>query len=422
MNTYKYLIFLIIISLNIPILSQPGRQNYIGGIYFLSSQIGWINIENRTYKTTNGGISWSVSHLGWYPYIHFVSEKVGYISASISQYSSDRILLKTTDQGISWQNIYQENNKIRQFYFIDEKLGYGLNYIEYNGTDLAYLVRTINGGVTWDSLLISGIYTAGMWVNDFNEVTVYGGESVTEDYGFITKTTNGGLNWNYNLQTNHRIYGMCYIDSLRGFASSLGLFRTSNGGKEWKEDSAGVGYWIYFVDKLTGYSGILTSTNPPYSSLYRTTNAGETWVSLEDHTLDSLRNYYFVDSLIGYVGGYGNYFAKTTDGGYTWNQYPFNIITSQEEDNVLISFILEQNYPNPFNPSTKIYFAIPKQSLVSIKVYDILGKEITQLVNEVKQPGRYEVEFDGSSLSSGIYFYQIQSENYLMTKKMILMK
>ncbi|MGE5437702.1 MAG: T9SS type A sorting domain-containing protein [Syntrophothermus sp.] len=80
------------------------------------------------------------------------------------------------------------------------------------------------------------------------------------------------------------------------------------------------------------------------------------------------------------------------------------------------------SYPNPFNPSTKIQYSIPKLGLVSIKVYDILGKEITQLVNEVKQPGRYEVEFDGSSLSSGIYFYQIQSENYLMTKKMILMK
>ncbi|HZW40459.1 MAG TPA: T9SS type A sorting domain-containing protein [Ignavibacteriaceae bacterium] len=103
-----------------------------------------------------------------------------------------------------------------------------------------------------------------------------------------------------------------------------------------------------------------------------------------------------------------------------------NLIVNKEFElaaaKTLIEYNVLQNYPNPFNPLTKIYYTIPKQGLVSIKVYDILGKEITQLVNEVKQPGRYEVTFDGNSLSSGIYFYQIQSENYLMTKKMILMK
>ncbi|HZW39093.1 MAG TPA: T9SS type A sorting domain-containing protein [Ignavibacteriaceae bacterium] len=86
------------------------------------------------------------------------------------------------------------------------------------------------------------------------------------------------------------------------------------------------------------------------------------------------------------------------------------------------SLYLQQNYPNPFNPSTKIKYTLPKQGLVNIKIYDVLGNEIMNLVNEEKLSGKYEVEFDGSSLSSGIYFYQIQSGEFLDTKKMVLMK
>ena len=86
------------------------------------------------------------------------------------------------------------------------------------------------------------------------------------------------------------------------------------------------------------------------------------------------------------------------------------------------TFQLEQNYPNPFNPSTKIKFVIPQSSFVKLKVYDLLGRQITALVNEMKLPGEYQVEFNGNSLSSGIYFYKLQAGNYSSTKKMILLK
>lgn len=86
---------------------------------------------------------------------------------------------------------------------------------------------------------------------------------------------------------------------------------------------------------------------------------------------------------------------------------------------------LSQNYPNPFNPTTTIHFSIPdvkSQNKVSLKIYDILGREIRTLVNEVKSPGNYEVTFDASQLSSGIYFYSLNAGNFIQTKKMILMK
>ncbi|RPI72900.1 MAG: T9SS C-terminal target domain-containing protein [Ignavibacteriales bacterium] len=87
-----------------------------------------------------------------------------------------------------------------------------------------------------------------------------------------------------------------------------------------------------------------------------------------------------------------------------------------------LSFSLEQNFPNPFNPSTKIVYSIPQKSFVTIKVFDPIGKEISQLVYEEKECGRYEVDFDAPELSSGVYFYRIEAGNFIETKKMILLR
>jgi hypothetical protein len=95
---------------------------------------------------------------------------------------------------------------------------------------------------------------------------------------------------------------------------------------------------------------------------------------------------------------------------------------SYSDENVISNYSLSQNYPNPFNPVTTISYQIPADGFVTLKVYDILGKEVASLVNEQKTSGRYNVQFDGSSLSSGIYFYKISSEGYVETKKLMLMK
>lgn len=103
----------------------------------------------------------------------------------------------------------------------------------------------------------------------------------------------------------------------------------------------------------------------------------------------------------------------------------FNEITNIKEDNnisVPNKFELTQNYPNPFNPVTSIKYQVSSISQVVLKVYDLLGKEVAVLVNEEKPAGRYEVMFDASSLSSGVYFYQIQAGEFVQTKKMILIR
>ncbi|MBE0571360.1 MAG: T9SS type A sorting domain-containing protein [Ignavibacteriaceae bacterium] len=86
------------------------------------------------------------------------------------------------------------------------------------------------------------------------------------------------------------------------------------------------------------------------------------------------------------------------------------------------SYQLNQNYPNPFNPSTSIKYQIPELGFVALKVYDVLGNEVANLVNEYKPAGSYEIEFDAKTLPSGVYLYRLKSGAFLETKKMILMK
>ncbi|HKB86446.1 MAG TPA: T9SS type A sorting domain-containing protein, partial [Ignavibacteriaceae bacterium] len=85
-------------------------------------------------------------------------------------------------------------------------------------------------------------------------------------------------------------------------------------------------------------------------------------------------------------------------------------------------FKLFQNYPNPFNPATKIRWQLPVSSWQTLKIYDVLGNEIVKLVDEYKPAGSYEIEFNASSLPSGVYFYKIHAGSFVQTKKMILLK
>ncbi|MGV8017037.1 MAG: T9SS type A sorting domain-containing protein [Ignavibacteria bacterium] len=99
--------------------------------------------------------------------------------------------------------------------------------------------------------------------------------------------------------------------------------------------------------------------------------------------------------------------------------------TSSNTQNNLIptSFELHQNYPNPFNPTTKIAFDLPKDAKVKLVIYDILGREIKTLIhNEFRTAGKYITEFNGSNLASGVYFYRLQTNDYVSVKKMVLIK
>jgi hypothetical protein len=137
-------------------------------------------------------------------------------------------------------------------------------------------------------------------------------------------------------------------------------------------------------------------------------------------------NYTYIDNR-----GFGiwvDHYAVRSNGGITFMTEGEGIkkISSEFPDH----YSLSQNYPNPFNPSTKIKFDIPLSRgvpagqgvSVTLKIYDILGREVATLVNELLKPGTYEVEWDASNYPSGVYFYKLQTESFTQTKKMILLK
>ncbi len=133
-------------------------------------------------------------------------------------------------------------------------------------------------------------------------------------------------------------------------------------------------------------------------------------------TTTEIRNYLFVDKDI--IDGKYFYRLKQIDfdGSYKYSKViEVNIIQPTE-------FVLNQNYPNPFNPTTIINYSIPKASFISIKVYDVLGREIETLVNDEKPSGNYKIEFNGSKLTSGIYFYRMQAGDFVETKKLTVLK
>lgn len=179
--------------------------------------------------------------------------------------------------------------------------------------------------------------------------------------------------------------------------------------------------------------GSFTTTNPANPSASVSANRiakwdGSNWSALGSGMFGNSGCSVTTLTVIGddiYAGG--NFFSA--GGVYANNIARYSCsgtITSIGDDNTIDTipqqFQLSQNYPNPFNPTTTIRYNIPKAGFVKISVYDILGQQIKVLVNEEKNPGVYEVKFDGKNLASGIYFYTIKTGNFIQSKKMILIK
>lgn len=122
------------------------------------------------------------------------------------------------------------------------------------------------------------------------------------------------------------------------------------------------------------------------------------------------------DICTGSIQGPGTYSGNGTFCGNPTD------VESEDENALPKEFVLDQNFPNPFNPGTKISWQSPVSSHQTIKVYDMLGNEVATLVDEYREAGLYEIKFDASKLSSGVYLYRLQADNHTFTRKMTLIK
>jgi hypothetical protein len=212
------------------------------------------------------------------------------------------------------------------------------------------------------------------------------------------------------------------------------IHRTTNGGQTWESFQVEALYWALDIEFIPGNPSNVWCGS---ESVGFSSDTGRTWINEIDFQNGNgiLYDIVFTDENSGwiYAGGGGTltHMYRTTNGGHG------GIVSVDEELPVAAEFKLEQNYPNPFNPSTKIKFTIPASSLnpfskgegtlVTLKVYDVLGNEIATLVNEELSAGEYEVSFDSHSgevrnLTSGVYIYTLKAGGFIQTKKMILMK
>jgi hypothetical protein len=189
---------------------------------------------------------------------------------------------------------------------------------------------------------------------------------------------------------------------------------TTDGGATWDTtETKPQGMSTLFMSYIPGTNAsYLICAAPPHGpspgSAYTFDN-GETWTEID---LVNHQRAAFVSPSVGWSWGGANVI-------YKWTGIPLPVEHTNE---VVQSFHLEQNYPNPFNPSTIIKYQILQDGLVTLMIYDVLGKEVKTMVNEYKGAGRYEVKFDASNLASGVYIYRIIANDFISSKKMLLMK
>ncbi|MGE5795508.1 MAG: T9SS type A sorting domain-containing protein [Ignavibacteria bacterium] len=245
---------------------------------------------------------------------------------------------------------------------------------------------------------------------------------------FISKSTDQGLTWmsSFPMLGGDNACNSIEFDAADTniiYAGMEGLvIKSTDNGYTWDQtDLNGTPYYFY---GLAGDHNILYaggSTNSNELGLYWSTDKGNTWDTLP--MLDSIPFKGIISMVLADLGMriYKTrlYLGTNGDGVLSFDSPIVNVDAGA---NIINEFSLSQNYPNPFNPSTNFEFRIADFGFVTLKVYDILGNEVTTLVNQKKSPGKYNVKFNASGLSSGIYFYQLKMGSFMQTKKMILMR
>jgi hypothetical protein len=283
----------------------------------------------------------------------------------------------------------------------------------------------------------------------------------------IAETTDGGKSWTErSMSDSIFLFKLQFVDSLRGWIvadinKNGGLLRTHDGGHSWESLPGPLFRSISFIDSLNGW-GI--AKVPSGGEIFHTTDGGVSWTSLfcvctaadelDPQTIsfvDSLHGWAF--GLIFFEGASSAAIYRTTDGGQSWGRdfvthdaggladgqmlskvqgwttgggfvFAYKQITDVVEQlpEIPYSFSLRQNYPNPFNPETNIEYELKQASHVTVKVFDVSGREVQEPVNTKQEAGVYRIHFQGSGLASGVYYYTLTAGSSMNTKTMVLLK
>ena len=408
----------------------------ISDMTFIDSVTGFAvtNALNSTdtgyiFKTTNSGYNWFVSYRTteqWaniFNKIKFINDSIGYVCGG----NGMAIFCKTTDKGDSW---IKTNYAFTTSFLGMSCLNKDTIYLCDDNGLTGGVFRTTNGGLNWTrfgNVRPQNIYMINGRVGFYTN-------------GNLWKTTNGGFNW--SLIDNLGFKDIHFFDTLEGYritGNTETIQKTTNGGLNWNSQYVpkvpGVITLKYFFELsvINRDSMWLAGTYvyyPNYPSgyrdrgiLYKTTNGGVNWgYQIPDTHIVNIYNYYmikFINNRIGWAYSPSGKGINTITGGDSTIYVGIN----NYNETLPEDFTLEQNYPNPFNSSTVIRYTVKKNESITLKVYDIAGKEITMLINDYQKPGEYKIKFEGNNLPSGIYFYTLFINGIRAdTKKAILIK
>jgi len=389
---------------------NSGTSANLKSVYFINTSTGFVSGSGGIIlKTTNGGANWNPLTIGLSAdinSIYFYNSSTGLACAN-----SGNIII-SSNSGSSWNPVVSgTTDNLNAISFYDNIRGVCAGT---NGT----LMYTSNGGLNW-TIAVNGFITAYYGIYMVTSFAAYAGGENTIFQPLLARTTNGGANWSYTafyLNNNEgKLRDVYFISSTEGFAVSNvwngqgGVSYTTNSGLNWSTQ--------LFTNALNGVDFAGTETGYAVGIngyIIKTTNRGLSWLPQSSGISAILRSVDFVDSLTGFAVGDGGVIIKTTNGGVT-------AITTLGNE-IPRSYGLHQNYPNPFNPNTAIKFDISKRGFTSLTIYDVLGRETAKLVNEELSPGNYEIKWNSSAYSSGIYFYRLISGDFSQTLKMILAK
>ena len=415
---FTFCIFFFVIGIcNAQWTLQYGETNVtLYSIYFIDQNLGWSTgwlqqSYGKVTKTTNGGLNWySQSIATQYPFsLFFINQYIGWVVGGTG--GSTPPVVKTTDGGITWVNIYIPGmyNDLYSVFFINRDTGWAVGSSQ-------RIIKTTNGGLNWIIQHGGSYYFSSLksvyFIDQYKGWCV-GGDLTYKDT--ILSTTNGGVSWiGQPSVTSNELESVYFINQNTGWSVGFNgtVLKTTNSGLNWNFQTIG-NYRltsVFFANQNIGWISGLNSAG----LIYITSNGGANWFIQYSGGFD-LYSVHFINQNTAWAAGYGGHILRTTNGG--------GIVGIQNiSSEIPNQYYISQNYPNPFNPTTKIRFALPKNSFVKIAVYDAIGRETTTLVNEQHKQGTYEVDFDGTNFASGIYFYVMKTESFIDSKKMVLVK